>query len=262
MKRVFLAAALVGASASAVIAGGLDRTGLPIGIIFEDGRYLELSFGGASPSVSGVGGLVTPGALSGDMTESYFQFGAAYKADINDNLSYAIILDQPFGADVAYPTGTGYFAGGSLAELSTVAATGILKYTSDQNFSIYGGLRAQTLKASATVPFVVGYSASTSSDWAPGYVVGAAYEKPEIALRVALTYNSAIEHNLATTESSASPLGGPNSSTTQITTPQSINLDLQTGIAEGTLLFGGVRWVDWSDFDISPADYIVLTGGT
>ncbi len=261
MRRIFFAVAVVGIGASGASAGGLDRTGQPIGVIFEEGRYFELSFGAVSPSVSGVAVPALGGGSSGDMTDSYFQFGMAYKADINENLSYAVIIDQPFGADVDYATGTGYFAGGSSAELNTLAVTGIIKYTTDNNFSVYGGARAQTLEAEAVVPFVDGYSATTEKDHSFGYLVGAAYEKPEIALRVALTYNSKIEHSFAATEISGT-FGGPNSSTTEITTPQSINLDFQTGVAEGTLVFGGVRWADWSDFDISPSDYIVLTGGT
>ncbi len=32
-------------------------------------------------------------------------------------------------------------------------------------------------------------------------------------------------------------------------------------MAPDTLLFGGVRWVEWSKFDISPAHYAALTGG-
>jgi long-subunit fatty acid transport protein len=75
---------------------------------------------------------------------------------------------------------------------------------------------------------------------------------------VALTYNSAIDHDLATTETSAL---GTSTSNTPVSTPQSVNLDFQTGIAADTLLFGGVRWVDWSEFDISPQDYATLTGG-
>jgi long-subunit fatty acid transport protein len=42
---------------------------------------------------------------------------------------------------------------------------------------------------------------------------------------------------------------------THIETPQSVNLEFQTGIAADTLLFGGVRWVDWSSFDIAPTYY-------
>jgi len=44
-------------------------------------------------------------------------------------------------------------------------------------------------------------------------------------------------------------------SSTNVTTPQSINLDFQTGVMPGTLAFANVRWVDWSGFTISPQLY-------
>ena len=49
--------------------------------------------------------------------------------------------------------------------------------------------------------------------------------------------------------------GGPQSTqdTTDVDTPQSVQLDFQTGVAPKTLVFGYVRWVDWSEFSISPA---------
>ncbi len=34
-------------------------------------------------------------------------------------------------------------------------------------------------------------------------------------------------------------------STTTITTPQSVNLDFQTGIMANTVAFANVRWVKW-----------------
>jgi long-subunit fatty acid transport protein len=40
-----------------------------------------------------------------------------------------------------------------------------------------------------------------------------------------------------------------------VTTPQSLNLEFQTGINPKTLVFGSVRWVDWSSFDLTPATY-------
>ena len=39
---------------------------------------------------------------------------------------------------------------------------------------------------------------------------------------------------------------------TKITTPQSVNLDLQSGIMDNTVAFLNVRWVEWSDFAIRP----------
>ncbi|MDR0068382.1 transporter, partial [Acinetobacter sp. 11520] len=39
---------------------------------------------------------------------------------------------------------------------------------------------------------------------------------------------------------------------TKITTPQSVNLDFQTGIMANTVAFANVRWVNWKDFAIRP----------
>lgn len=256
----FLAAAALLGSTSMVHAGAIERSAQSISALFEKGRYVEFGFGGASPQTSGSGSVAIGGGNSGDMTPSFFRAEAAYKADITDQLSYAIIYDQPFGADVDYPLGTGYFAQGSQAEFESHALTGILRYKMENNFSVYGGIRAQTIEATATVPFVSGYNVTGDRDLAFGYMAGVSYERPDIAMRVSLTYNSKIKHELDTVETSGG-LGGPNASVTSFSTPQSVNLEFQTGIAQDTLLFGGLRWIDYSAFAISPADYGVLTGG-
>ncbi len=251
--------ALLG-SACAAQAGGIDRSGQSILALFESGRYAEFSLGSVSPDTSGTAVAGLGGFGSGDMTSSFLQLGAAYKADINDRLSYAIIYDQPFGADVDYPTGTGYFAGGSMAELDAHAITGLMRYKFENNFSVHGGIRVQSIEATAAVPFIPGgYNVNGDRDIGVGYVIGGAYERPDIALRVALTYNSGIKHDVATSEVSGL---GSNASNTRIETPQSVNLDFQTGIAQDTLLFGGIRWAEWSEFDITPADYNTITGGS
>ncbi|MCR8827260.1 OmpP1/FadL family transporter [Pseudosulfitobacter koreensis] len=252
-------AALLGSACTAQ-AGGIDRSGQSIMALFEAGRYAEFSLGSISPDTSGTAVAGLGGFGSGDMTSSYLQLGAAYKADINDRLSYAIIYDQPFGASVDYPTGTGYYAAGASADLDSHALTGLLRYKFANNFSVHGGLRVQSIEATAVVPFIPSgpYSVNGDRDIGVGYVAGVAYERPDIALRVALTYNSSIEHDVETTENSAL---GSNTSTTEIETPQSVNLDFQSGIAKDTLLFGGIRWAEWSAFDISPADYRTVSGG-
>jgi long-subunit fatty acid transport protein len=278
-KLIAIAALLGGATAAN--AGGIDRSGQSITALFENGRYAEFSLGAVSPDTSGVGaGTIpslatpTPGGNSGNMTDNFFTFGAAYKADINDQLSYAIIYDQPFGADVSYPAGTGYFAQGSSAEFKSNALTGLLRYKFPNNFSVHGGIRIQTIEASATIPFVAGspappglvivspgapYNVNGDRDTGVGYVLGVAYEKPEIALRVSLTYNSKIKYDVDAVENSA--LGVGVASSVRVETPQSVNLEFQTGVAKDTLVFGGVRWTDWTSFNIAPPGYAALTGG-
>lgn len=263
MMRTFGLAAAFASGASALFAGGLERTTQSPAILFEDGRYFEVNMGLGFPDVSGVAGAITPGARSGNMTENFLNFGFAYKADLSDKLSYALVYDQPYGAKVAYPdiATTGYFAGGSTAEFKSHALSGILKYNVNDNVSVYGGLRAQSIKAEADVTFL-SYTADTDADFRLGYLVGAAYEKPEIALRVALTYHSKVNHKLDTVENSAGSATVNGESVTEIEMPQAINLEFQSGVAEDTLVFGSVRWVDWSESDISPATYIADFGGS
>ncbi len=260
MKRVIAFAGALGTVASAASGGAIERSTQSVNPLFEQGRYIEFSFSGASPDVSGDGSAAIGGGTSGDMAPSYFQFGAAYKADLNDTWSYAIIFDQPYGADVDYPAGTGYFAQGSVAEFKSHALTGILQYNLPSNVSLYGGVRLQSIEATANIPFIPGgYDVVGEGDYGVGYLVGAAYERPDIALRVSLTYNSAIEHDLNTTENSTAL--GTNVSGTDVETPQSVNLEFQSGVATDTLVFGSVRWVDWSEFVIAPENYGDITGG-
>lgn len=255
MKQYLGSVGVIALCAGSAMAGGIDRSGQSIAAIFEKGNYVELSFGSISPNVAGVTtafALGGPGNASGNMAADYIQLGAAVKMNMTDNIDVALIFDQPFGANVDYPTGTSYYATGTTATLKTNAITFVGKYTLPSNVSVLAGLRYQTFSAEASIPFVANYTATGEKDGGVGYVVGIAYEKPEIALRVALTYNSEIDHSLPTSENS---LLGASVGDTTLTTPQSANLEFQSGIAKDTLLFGSIRWVDWSSFVIDPAAY-------
>lgn len=268
--------ALVAAAGSAN-AGGIDRSGQSVNMLFEKGNYAELSFGVVSPSVSGTVASPLGARTSGDVATTYWQVGMGYKRQINDALSFALIYDQPFGADVTYPGTSVPFAGsanataigniaagnwpiaGTTATFEADAVTGLVNYRFTNGFGIHGGLRVQKVSAKSQVPLVATYNVNGEDDTGVGYVAGVSYEKPEIALRVSLTYNSTIETNHTTTETTVAL--GTNVSKTKIETPESINLEFQSGVAKDTLVFGSVRWVDWSGFSIVPQDYRTLTGG-
>ena len=89
----------------------------------------------------------------------------------------------------------------------------------------------------------------TGSDWGTGYLAGIAYSRPSIAMRVALTYASEVRIRYDTEEWNTFD------STTDVTFPQSVDLEFQTGIAPGTLIYGSVRWVEWSVFEMAPEQY-------
>jgi long-chain fatty acid transport protein len=249
MKRILLATtAMIAAAATSAHAGGVERSTQSVAILFEQGRYAELSFGRFDPSVSGsvAGGAVS----SGDMAPGYNSWSLGYKMDIGDRMAFAMVLDQPIGADVSYPaSGAPYPLAGSTAKLSSSAITALLRYKFENNVSVYGGLRYETVHGEVSLPFLGAYTLDTNYDSELGYVVGLAWEKPEIAARVALTYNSAIKHNLESVERGAVTPGF------ETEVPQSVNLEFQTGIAKDTLLFGSIRWVDWTAFIIDPPGY-------
>lgn len=250
MKTLTLTIGAIATATSCAFAGGVENSAFSSRILFEDGNVAELSFGAVSPSVSGTiaGGAVS----SGDIFPTTIRGSLGYKRDLSESLAIAVIIDSPIGANTNYPTGTGYPLAGSTAVLSNLGLTALAKYTTPSNFSFYGGVRALQTSGDVSLP---GYTLTTSSETDFGYVVGAAWEKPEIAARVALTYISAITHDLQATENGSASL--PFSTTV----PQSVTLEAQTGIAENTLLFGSVRWVNWSVFDITPVGFAAGNGG-
>lgn len=253
--RKYLVPGLMTLIATPAFSAGIERNPQSMNILFQEGRYVELGASFGAPRVSGN----APGA-TGNISRNFFTGSIAYKADISEQLSYAIILDQPFGADVRYPTGTTAALAGATGKVDNTTLTGVARYKFGNGFSAHAGLRSSWTSGSVNLPFL-GYSMSIDRDQAWGYLVGVAYEKPEIALRVALTYQSSIKHGFNANETG--PGGtGPNRTSFSSKIPESLNLEFQTGIAEDTLLFGSIRYVKWKDFDITPPQYEMATGGS
>ncbi len=237
-------------------AGGIDRSRLSYGIMYEEGDYLEFGISHVSPEVSGTySPLFGPfnGTSTGNMAGDYTSMSFAYKHQFTDRLHFGLFVNQPYGANASYPAGpyTGLNATWDSRQIA-----GVLRYEVTPAVSVYGGLRYVSSEAEIEIPATLVTAPYTASGKTAdvGYIVGAAYEKPEIALRVALTYESAIDHRFPTSENWFF-LGGDVSSTTAITMPQSIALDFQTGIAKDTLLFGSIRWAEWSKWHVRPPGY-------
>ena len=235
MKNTLTIGAALLLTTSAAFAGGIDRSGQSIGAIFEEGSYAELSYGSVTPSITGsiLGGNIE----SGNIAPSYGQLGLAYKRDVNDRVSVALIIDQPFGAAVAYG-GTTYPLAGTSAEVNATSTTAVGRYKFNDNVSVHFGPRY--LAADGNYTLAVGggtlYTSTYEQGTGSGYVAGVAYERKDIALRVALTYSSAIDLEL---EGSVGDLNA--------TMPESWNLDFQSGVAADTLVFGSIRHVGWSE---------------
>ena len=245
MKRILGATTALVVGTLSAQAGGIERTAFNPAFLFENGNYFEVAFGSVSPSVSGV----ALGVASGDMASSYNTISGSVKYQITDEFAIGVVVDQPVGVDVAYPGGTGYFFSTSTAEVNSLQVSVLGHYRFSPNFSAYGGVRAVRTDGMVDNVNLGGgpiYDMSTSTETDYGYVVGVAYERPDIALRVALSYVSEVTHDFTASDSFGPGAGFAT------TLPQSVNLDFQTGVAADTLVFGSIRWRDWSEFTIAP----------
>lgn len=233
-KHIALLAALVGVGPA--FAGGIDRSGQGIGYLFEKGNYAELSYGSVTPKVQAAGNVY------GNIAKDYSSTSLAVKLDFGDNISVALGMDSPYGADVEYKTLD--FG----AKLNSSAITALGRYKFSPNLSVHAGVYQTSIDGTFNPPsgLPVGRSITVAKTNSSGYILGAAYEKPEIAARVAITYFSGTTHQDDTSLSS-------------INAPKAVNLDFQTGIAADTLLFGGIRWADWSETIIKVGGQNVVT---
>ena len=241
MKNVMIAATAATLCTGAAQAGGFERSTTPLGFLFEKGNYVELSFGHVTPKVSGAL-IAAPSVTTGNVTKSYSTVGLAIKTDINDKLSLGVTIDPTFGADVEYPTGTGFPLAGSTGTLRGETVAALARYKINDSLSVHGGIRSVGIGGDLFLPAAGNYRASFGNDRDIGYLIGAAYEKPEIALRVALTYASGTSHNLNTTI-----VGVPVAFDVPFKLPKSWTLDFQSGVAKDTLVFGSIRWMDWTE---------------
>lgn len=266
MKTQLLAATALAMTATVADAGGIERRGDPSMILFEKSeRYLELTAVHVDPNVSGSPRPGIPTGPTGNIQESYRSFAGAYKHDINDKITLAFVIDEPMGASVDYSTVPfflgGAFFGGSNARVNSIAFTGLARYKFTERMSVYGGLRYMGLGGDldvispATAPLGSGpgtlYTLDVSKDFKLGYLLGAAYEIPKIALRVALTYESKTEHDFVDNTGASF----------DVEIPQAVTLHFQTGIAANTLLFGSVKWREWSKFFVQPLDFMSFATG-
>lgn len=248
---------------TSTFAAGLDRSGQSILPFLQSGNYAEASISVLDPTVSGKN---NSGTAVADMADDYYFPSAALKIQATEHFSFGLLYDQPYGADSQYASDAGTFGDGdegTSVKVSTNNLSLIFGYQPTENWNFYAGPVYQTVKGSvslrgAAYSLLSGYDINLKQDEAFGWLAGAAYQIPEIALKAAVTYRSEIKHELDTTETSNIyiPSYGIDlrsvTSQTEVITPQSVNLDFQTGVAKDTLAFANVRWVHWDQFSVSP----------
>ncbi len=144
MNQLSAAVLISTLSATGAMAGGIDRSGQPVDVLFQKGTFAELTFGMLSPDLNGV--FTAPGgaqSASGNIAPDVnFQVaGLAFKKDFGDRFSLGVTVNQPFGAEVEYTT-PGYPLSGTAAHFKTVSLSFLGLYRLDDHFSVLGGVRA------------------------------------------------------------------------------------------------------------------------
>ncbi len=255
-------------------AAALDRSGQSIAAFLQPNNYFEAGITVLDPNVSGKD---ISQNNTGDMANHYYSPNAALKIQATEHFSIGLIYDQPYGADAQYRGQSNFiesrplpFRGGTSVTVDTENLNLLFGYQPNQNWNLYAGAVYQTLDATVLLrgesySAYSGYDFKTGRDEAVGWLAGIAYQIPEIALKTSLTYRAKIKHEMNAYENHgiAGFTGSPifdamlnqinnAQGTTEITTPQSVNLDFQTGIMENTVAFANVRWVNWKDFAIRP----------
>jgi long-chain fatty acid transport protein len=260
---------------TSVFAAALDRSGQSIAPFLQPGNYFEAGISVLDPDVSGKD---TSQNDTGDMANYYYSPNAALKLQATEHFSIGLIYDQPYGANAQYSGKNNFvenrpvpFKGGTSVTVDTEDLNLILGYQPNQNWNIYAGAVYQTLNSTVLLRGTSysaynGYDFKTGRDEAVGWLVGVAYQIPEIALKTSLTYRAKITHEMnayekhgaagmtgsAAFDAALNNINNTQGNLTEITTPQSVNLDFQTGIMANTVAFANLRWVNWKDFSIRP----------
>jgi long-chain fatty acid transport protein len=284
IKAAMTAAIAVLLSTTAANAGGLERGGYNIDLLFDPSTYAaEAAATYVNPqreldNVVDINTGITSGNLNGRPndgigdTEGYWVPRIGVKAGIGDSVDCMADYSQPWGAH----TNPGSNWAGANDNIETkiesdnYAATCSYKWDVGQGqFRVIGGAFYQEVGGfkerlvTDLSPFGsplsgVGRLDLEGSGW--GWRTGVAYEIPEYALRASLVYNSAVDlDNLGGTIDLTNTLlptpggfvpGTKYDVSSFASMPDSLELKLQTGIAPGWLAFGSVKWTDWSQLQV------------
>ncbi|MCJ8239376.1 OmpP1/FadL family transporter [Rhizobium sp. SSM4.3] len=254
-------------------AGGLERGGYNIDLLFDPGQYtFESGVVYVAPdrtlkNVRDTDATSQPGGLSlnarpnsVDETESYFVPRVGLKATLTEGVECLADYSQPWGAH----TKPGSNWAGANQNIETKVNSHNYGLTCSYRFDlgpgqvriIGGGFYQQVdgFKERLVIdPVAAGLGSLTGVGRLDlegdgyGFRVGAAYEIPEYALRASLVYNSQVKLDDITGTLDLRQVGQTVENVYgSAEMPDSLELKLQSGIAPDWLAFGSVKWTDWS----------------
>jgi long-chain fatty acid transport protein len=253
MVRFIVSVAGLCVSSTALMAGGMERTALSTGFMYENGGYAEVSYSSRDYTVT-----ASTFAPDESVIEDQTGFSLAAKFDVTEALSFGLSQYNQAGVGLNYQGAGGTGAVGAVlnsvgpkVSLDIDALVFLGRYALNENYSFMLGMKNSTIKdATADIFKTAGATtaASITGKTASSSVVAIAYEQPDIALRVEYLYEADVSFSLDTT-------GGLNAGTgtTQGSLPDYQTINFQTGIAADTLAFGSIRMADWKNHQLAVA---------
>lgn len=275
--RGLLATAAICALHTSAMAGGLERGGYNIDLLFDPSSVaIESSATYVAPQrklknvqdIDRTDGLgsdgVNGGTTTADDTESYWVPRVGFKAGFGDSVDCMADYSQPWGVH----TKPGANWRGANENIETKVESDNYAVTCSYKFDMgpgqlrligggfyqeVSGFKERLVVPDSATPFGngVGRLELAGDGW--GWRAGVAYEIPEYAFRTSLVYNSEVNLDNITGTLDLRAVNGRffNVFGAQ-KMPDSVELKVQTGVAPGWLVFGSVKWVDWSQLSTIP----------
>jgi hypothetical protein len=257
MKKTIILGACFALTYTSAISGGWEASKLSTSYLYEEGNYTEFSI---LPLEFDVGAQIQhPLAPKSKISNDQKRLSSAMKLDYG---KLDIGLSRYQSGFLQFDGQSASLEGCNPADpttlpLCSVVPTGdatwnstvlLARYEMDENYSIFGGFNRYSLSEGSVTTLAAHYIVETTSSAVS--LIGGAYEMPDIALRVEAIYQPNKRVDVPTSSSLSALIPTTPVANAYYTVPETLTLNFQSGIAEGTLLYGTIHQAKWGGAQI------------
>ena len=272
MLKYYAAVGTLALSTTAVDAGGWETGRLDTGFLYQDGTYVEASYGSLDYSVNGTTQANQKHemakdqkrmSLSGKFAAGGFDIGltsfgsGAIQMDgqgaaVDTTACKTALQQYTIAAAATPPSVADMLTQANLmgANCSVVPSADVklntqalmARYSFNDKYSVIAGVRQSSLRKSSLNTLAAAYSIDAVSK--TGAVYGFAYERPDIALKFEILRSESITIDLVGKAATILDVTGT------LVIPEATTINFQTGIAENTLLIASAHRVNWTGSDV------------